>query len=330
MISVIITAYNRNMYLGEALESLYNQTLDQNLFEIFVITNIRDKELERKFKINTNFIYMEDGPVSEYIIEGIKMAKGNIISFLDDDDLFMPNKLEAVLRKFLDDPDLIYLHNNFLYLLNSQNGNEKNRKRMKKDIIIYTDNIKNSSLKNMYKVINKSYAVNLSSVSVRREVLLSNIEKLTRMKGATDYYILYLCLSIDSSKLFFLKQTLTAYRISNSETHIDLGGVIDIIKFRRLCEYQLYSFESLLSFNRENSYYIFILSSINQWRLLLSIIEPSYETKKMLLEIKNYIETTRQLRYLKKYIIIFFAITKMLFPKKTPQWFLLMRSMFYM
>jgi glycosyltransferase involved in cell wall biosynthesis len=329
IISVIITSYNRNEYLAEAIESVYNQTLEHCLFEILIITNIKDHDLEKRFNINTKFIYMPDGPVSEYIIEGIKNAKGNIVSFLDDDDLFIPNKLEIVLQKFLGYPDLIYLHNNFFYLHSSQTVTMKSNKRIKKDIIIYTPNIKKLDLKKIYKVINKSYAINLSSVSVKREVLLSNIERLKYMLGATDYFILYICLSIDASKLMFLKDTFTAYRISNSSTHVTRGNMLDIDNFHKLCDYQLYSFEYLLKFNKKTPYSFVILSSIYQWKLLLSIIEPKHETKKILSQAKDYIETTYRFTYMKKYVIIFLIISKILLPRKTTIWFLHLRSVFY-
>ena len=38
-ISVIVTAYNRKEFLKEALESLNNQTLGKDKFEVILITN---------------------------------------------------------------------------------------------------------------------------------------------------------------------------------------------------------------------------------------------------------------------------------------------------
>jgi len=45
-ISVIITAYNRKEYLLNAIKSVINQTLDKKYYEIIVIKNFNDKNID--------------------------------------------------------------------------------------------------------------------------------------------------------------------------------------------------------------------------------------------------------------------------------------------
>ena len=51
-LSVIITAHNRKNYLEDALESLIDQTLDRNLFEIIVVKNFYDGNLDQLLERN--------------------------------------------------------------------------------------------------------------------------------------------------------------------------------------------------------------------------------------------------------------------------------------
>ncbi len=46
-ISVIITAYNRREFLKHAVRSVLNQTLDKGLYEIIVVKNFKDPEVDR-------------------------------------------------------------------------------------------------------------------------------------------------------------------------------------------------------------------------------------------------------------------------------------------
>ena len=45
-ISVIIVAYNRKMYVKQAVESALNQTYDKNKYEIIVVKNFNDEDID--------------------------------------------------------------------------------------------------------------------------------------------------------------------------------------------------------------------------------------------------------------------------------------------
>ena len=113
-ISVIITAYNRKTYLLDAINSVINQTLDKKYYEIIVIKNYNDSKIDEFInKNNIINIFSRDNSLSGKIYEAIKIANGDIISFLEDDDLFLPTKLKEIYDNFIDTPNLVYYHNNF-------------------------------------------------------------------------------------------------------------------------------------------------------------------------------------------------------------------------
>ncbi|MGC9126572.1 MAG: glycosyltransferase, partial [Thermoplasmata archaeon] len=51
-ISVIITAHNRKEFLKEAIQSALNQTLERSNYEILVIKNFKDEEIDRIIEQN--------------------------------------------------------------------------------------------------------------------------------------------------------------------------------------------------------------------------------------------------------------------------------------
>jgi hypothetical protein len=57
-------------------------------------------------------IVVKEEPLSAKIFKGVEESKGEVISFLEDDDLWLPQKLEIVKQVFKD-KDVIYYHNNF-------------------------------------------------------------------------------------------------------------------------------------------------------------------------------------------------------------------------
>jgi glycosyltransferase involved in cell wall biosynthesis len=95
LVSVVITTYNRNEFLEQAIGSVINQSYRN--FEILVIddgsTNNYAESICNKFN-NCNYFYKENGGVSSARNYGIKKSKGAYIAFLDDDDYWRSDKLE--------------------------------------------------------------------------------------------------------------------------------------------------------------------------------------------------------------------------------------------
>jgi glycosyltransferase involved in cell wall biosynthesis len=95
LVSVIITTYNRDTYLEEAIKSVSRQTY-RNI-EILVIddgSKMRYGEILSKQYKNCSYYYKENGGLSSARNFGISKATGEYIAFLDDDDLWIFNKLE--------------------------------------------------------------------------------------------------------------------------------------------------------------------------------------------------------------------------------------------
>src|SRR4028118_1289230 len=104
--SVIIPVYNGEKTIQETIESVLNQTFTD--FELIVINDgSQDSTLEIVERIQDSrlnvFSYPNAGQAASRN-RGFSHASGEYISFIDADDLWTPDKLEAQLRALQDNP----------------------------------------------------------------------------------------------------------------------------------------------------------------------------------------------------------------------------------
>lgn len=111
LVSVIIPTYKRTDKLKNAIDSVLNQTYKN--FEIVIVDDNDPNTEYRKdtekfmqtYKSNEKVRYVKmkkNGGGAAARNFGIKEAKGKYIAFLDDDDVFVPEKLEKQLKFMLD------------------------------------------------------------------------------------------------------------------------------------------------------------------------------------------------------------------------------------
>jgi len=111
-ISVIIPTYNRAMLLRSAINSVLSQTYDD--YEIIVIddgSTDDTAEVVKEFPADKlRYVFQENNGRSAARNNGIKIARGEYIAFLDSDDLFLPTKLELQAQFLDNNPDygLVY------------------------------------------------------------------------------------------------------------------------------------------------------------------------------------------------------------------------------
>ncbi|HHV97617.1 MAG TPA: glycosyltransferase [Clostridiaceae bacterium] len=107
LISVIVPIYNAEKYLPQCIESILSQTY-KNLEIILINDGSTDNSLSicNYYKSLDNRIIVIDKPnegVSATRNLGIKLAKGDYISFVDGDDYIEPNMYEVLLTQIEND-----------------------------------------------------------------------------------------------------------------------------------------------------------------------------------------------------------------------------------
>lgn len=197
-ISVIVTAYNRKQFLLEALKSVVNQTLSRDKYEVIVTKNFEDKEIDDYIKIN-NIINFSKEDFWNEPRNVLEKTNGEVITFLDDDDLYSKDRLERIYKVFKK-LDIGYYCNNVTHDTNVQNS-------------LHKLGLKNE---NNYRIIsypypNKLEYQNEGAVAVKRETLISHINEFRMLFPASDLFIFVFGLMskkkifVDFNKLTFLR-----------------------------------------------------------------------------------------------------------------------------
>lgn len=107
-VSVIIPVYNGELYLRAALESVFAQ--EHKPHEVIVVddgSTDKTAEVVSDFK-DVRYVHQSNQGVAVARNTALEIAGGEFIAFLDQDDLWAPNKLSAQVRYFLDHPEIQY------------------------------------------------------------------------------------------------------------------------------------------------------------------------------------------------------------------------------
>lgn len=110
-ISVIVPVYNGEKYLKEAIDSILDQSYKP--FEIILIDDGSDDktaEIAAGYKRSLVYLYQKNSGIAASRNLGVSIAKGDYISFLDADDLWVREKLQVQKEKLGADPtmDIIF------------------------------------------------------------------------------------------------------------------------------------------------------------------------------------------------------------------------------
>lgn len=104
-ISVIIPTYKPKEYLWECLDSLVKQTFPKKYFEVILVLNGCTEPWKNEIEnyiatemqgMNVNFIHTEQGGVSNARNIALDKAKGEYVTFIDDDDFISLTYLEEL------------------------------------------------------------------------------------------------------------------------------------------------------------------------------------------------------------------------------------------
>jgi len=266
MISVIVTEYKRRGYLIHALHSVFNQTLDKEKYEVIVVKNEEDKEIDDYARKNgAKVIISNERWLGPKIAQGLEEAKGDIISLLEDDDMFTQNKLTIIYNIF-NQEKVSEVHNG-AYSIDSNNN-----------VLSYSNDVYKYYV-NRYNYKHKRYIYLLgfnSCISIKRELIDNDIKY---QKIAVDIYLTLnaICKSKDKNVLFY-DMLLTYYR-SHSQNSTNI----------RTSEKKITLMESLLEDHERlyNKFYICSKEVRKTLKLLLLSSKLNYYLLKLYLTDEN-------------------------------------------
>jgi glycosyltransferase involved in cell wall biosynthesis len=111
LVSVIIPNYNYANYLPEAVDSVLNQTYPN--IELIVVddgSSDNSKEVLASYGERVVAVFQENQGVSATRNNGVAVSRGELIAFLDADDVWLPTKIEKQVQRFVSDTTLGLVH----------------------------------------------------------------------------------------------------------------------------------------------------------------------------------------------------------------------------
>lgn len=142
-VSIILPTYKPSSYINECLASIDNQTLNKEMFELIVILNGCDEPFRTNLNsyiscnisddLDITLIQTDQSGVSNARNIGIEHARGEFITFIDDDDYVSPSYLEELLNNTT--PNIVSLSNTIAFedLTGKQDSNYRISKAFKEN-----------------------------------------------------------------------------------------------------------------------------------------------------------------------------------------------------
>jgi glycosyltransferase involved in cell wall biosynthesis len=129
LVSVIIPTYNRAKYIAETIESVLAQTYPN--IEVIVIddgSTDNTREVIVKYAPAVQYMWQENAERGASRNQGLRLATGEFIAFLDSDDLWLSGKLERDVEFLLANPDVGLVYTDIIQI--DANGNDKGLRKL--------------------------------------------------------------------------------------------------------------------------------------------------------------------------------------------------------
>jgi teichuronic acid biosynthesis glycosyltransferase TuaG len=206
-VSVIMPAYNAEIFISESIESVIKQTFID--WELIIID---DGSTDKTAEVVSNYVnldnriklyYQDNAGQGKARNHGIAKSEGKFIAFLDADDLMLPHKLDTQLRDIeLYKVDLVF-SDAYIFEKLPINGNE------------YSFNVKDLFYNGLsglqtFLIMNR---IPMLTVLVKKECILSvgGFSESKDIQKAEDYH-LWLKLLLADFIFFGSNKVLSAYR----------------------------------------------------------------------------------------------------------------------
>jgi glycosyltransferase involved in cell wall biosynthesis len=212
-VSVLIAAFDRQEYLERAVRSVLASTLPHGEFEIVVVKNFLNPQLDAFLAAEHVRVLQEaPAPIGAWMARGLAAARGRIVALLNDDDEFDPAKLARVVERFATVPDLIYYHDRRV-LVDPNGAPLPVRSRWERPqsapFVIVTDADRRSKIGAVHRGRGLFHD---SCISVDRGVLERRRELLEGVEVSEDAFTYY-CALASPGTLFFDDRRLTRFRV---------------------------------------------------------------------------------------------------------------------
>jgi glycosyltransferase involved in cell wall biosynthesis len=208
-ITVVVITYNYGRFIEKAIDSVLAQEFPQERVEIVVVDDgSTDDTRERvsKYGSRVQYFYKANGGQASALNLGIAKASGEIITFLDADDWFLPGRLARVVEAFRGDPGVGMVYHQI------QEWHERTAERRDWDFVAVSGDLH----KEPEKFVAYLTPPNLA-ISFRRKALSGLLPIPEGIRMLADCYIA--ALSPFVMPVLAIPEVLAIYRIHGNNSH---------------------------------------------------------------------------------------------------------------
>jgi glycosyltransferase involved in cell wall biosynthesis len=125
-ISIVTPSLNQGEFIEQTIRSVLSQEYP-NLEYIIMDGGSSDNTLDllRSYSDRVKWVSEKDNGQTNAINKGLRMSSGDIVAYLNADDLFLPGTLERVAKNFMENPKTMWLTGRCQII--TENGQETRR-----------------------------------------------------------------------------------------------------------------------------------------------------------------------------------------------------------
>ena len=209
-VSAVVMAHGRREFLREAVDSARAQTGVPDSYEVIVTKDFADPYVDALPGLR--LLDSTGMGTGDMIAEAAKAARGDLLAFLDDDDVWEPGKVAQVLSVFASSPLLGYYGHGQSIINDAGEPSPmggaiwRRQKRLRKDIEIPPP-ISGSVASSLW-----ADPGNDSSITLRRAFLLDREPFLRQIRASIDTFLLWTGL-LSAGGIRFAAAPLTRLRV---------------------------------------------------------------------------------------------------------------------
>lgn len=226
-VSIIMPAYNAENFISESIESVIGQTYAN--WELIIVDdgstdntrNVVHRYINRDTRIH--YFFQENARQAKARNTGIKNSKGDIIAFLDADDLWLPQKLELSLKEFYNGEQDVLFTDAYIFNNSAQLSDYENLPNINIVAKTYHGN------EGLNAFLYENRIPILTVIATRESILNVNCFR-EENKGGTEDYELWLNLLANNHIIRGTDLKLSLYRIHSNSTTATNNMDINVIK----------------------------------------------------------------------------------------------------
>lgn len=114
LVSIVTPSYNQGIFIKETIDSIKNQ--DYTNIEHIVIdggSNDETVDILKSYGEELQWVSEKDNGQTDAINKGLRLAKGDIVAYLNSDDLYLPGTISYIVEMFEKRPDTEFLYGDF-------------------------------------------------------------------------------------------------------------------------------------------------------------------------------------------------------------------------